>query len=68
MGKLEINARRAGKTLAAVEATKAAKKRGLDTLWATRDQAATAELLAKHGALSEIVGNHYVRPHFKEQS
>lgn len=62
-----LSSRRAGKTLAAVEATKTAQRAGKRVLWVTLDQAKTATTLAKHGALSEIVGDAYVRPHFREQ-
>jgi hypothetical protein len=68
MDDFSMAARRGGKSLLAVEATKAAQRRGETVLWATHDQAATAAMLSKHGALSEVVGKHYLRPKFKEQS
>jgi hypothetical protein len=61
-----MNGRRGGKTLAAVESTKAAQKRGKRVLWATGDQASTAALLARHGALSEVVGENYLAPKFRD--
>jgi hypothetical protein len=64
--KLEISARRTGKTLAAVELTKADQGRGKTVLWATADQASTAALLARHGALSEVVGEFYLKPKFRK--
>lgn len=62
-----MNARRGGKTLMAVEMTKAAQKAGKLVLWGTRDQTATAVMLAKHGALSEVIGTKYLKPRFKER-
>ena len=60
-----MDGRRIGKTAAQVEATKSAQKMGKRVVWATFDQPATATLLAKHGALSEIVGDKFVIPHFR---
>ena len=57
---------RFGKTVMAVYAAKAAQKQGKRVLWATFDQAATAEMLAKHGALSEVVGEIYIKPFFRK--
>jgi hypothetical protein len=62
-----MDARRGGKTLLAVEMTKAAQRAGRSVLWATFDQAATAETLAKHGALSEVVGTMYLKPRFRDR-
>ena len=61
-----MQARRAGKMLAQVEATKAAQAQGKRVMWFTNDQAKTAETLSKHGALSELVGEAAVIPHFKK--
>ena len=66
MSDLQMRARREGKTLIAVEATKIAQQQGKRVIWATGDQAATAERLSKHGALSELVGTDFVVPHFRE--
>lgn len=60
-----MDARRGGKTLLAIEMSKAAQKAGKSVLWATFDQAATAGILAKHGALSEVVGTMYLKPRFR---
>lgn len=62
-----MDARRGGKTMLAVEVTKAAQKAGKTILWATLDQAATATTLAKHGALSEVVGTMYLKPRFRDR-
>ncbi|WP_370285802.1 hypothetical protein [Pseudooceanicola nanhaiensis] len=61
-----MDARRGGKTLLAIEMTKAAQKAGKSILWFTYDQAVTANTLAKHGALSEVVGTMYLKPRFRE--
>ena len=68
MDDIQLTTGRYGKTRAAVEATKAAQRQGKNVLWATHDQAATAQMLARHGALSELVSVDYIRPHFKEGS
>ncbi len=60
--------RRSGKTLAAVMAAKAAQARSHKVVWATHDQAATADRLSRHGALSELVGDDYLIPHFRKGS
>ena len=60
-----MTARREGKTRAAVEGTKAAQKRGQRVLWVTTNQTSTAALLARHGALSEVIGDSYLAPKFK---
>ena len=60
--------KRCGKTLAGVMATKAAQQQGKSVLWATADQTETATLLAKHGALCEVIGEHYLRPVFRQPS
>jgi hypothetical protein len=62
-----MDARRGGKTLLAVEMTKAAQRAGRSVLWATFDQVATAETLAKHGAVSEVVGTMYLKPRFRDR-
>ncbi len=64
----QMRHRREGKSLIAVEAAKMAQRQGKKVLFATADQAATAERLSKHGALSEIVGTDFVAPHFREAS
>ena len=46
---------------------KAAHAAGKDVLWVTLDQAGTAASLAKHGALSEVVGEFYLRPFFRHK-
>lgn len=63
----QMNGRRGGKTLAAVEATKAAQRQGKRVLWVTDDQAATATMLARHGALSKVVGESYLEPKFRRE-
>lgn len=63
--KYQYGSRRSGKTLAAVEVSKRAQGAGKRVLWATDNQTATAALLAKHGALSEIIGGSYVAPRFR---
>lgn len=66
MAEFLIPARRGGKTLVAVNASKAAQRQGKTMLWATNDQTATGALLAKHGALSEVIGRHHLKPRFKK--
>jgi len=66
MADYQMQSRRAGKTLIAVEESRRAQRQGRRVLWATNNQGETAKMLSKHGALSEIVGENYVAPHFKE--
>lgn len=61
-----LRSRRAGKTLAAVEASKTAQREGKRVLWSTLDQAETARMLSRHGAISEIVGEHWIAPRFRK--
>lgn len=63
--KAEFLPRRTGKTLLAVEATKKLQAQGKNVVWATADQTATAEMLSKHGALSEVMGEHFLKPRFR---
>lgn len=68
MTEFHMSGSRGGKTLAAINATKAAQRRGENVVWATNDQAATAATLSKYGALVEIIGECSVIPHFREPS
>ena len=67
MDDLVMRGRRAGKTLIDVEASKLAQAQGRRVLWATDDQARTAAMLAKHGAISEVVGEMFVVPRFRRK-
>lgn len=58
--------RQAGKTIASIQATKLAQMQGKTVLWYTVDQAATARLLARHGALSLVVGDNFLKPVFRK--
>ena len=60
-----VPGRRGGRTLAGVMWTKAMQEQGKRVLWATANQAGTAEMLARHGALSLVVGEHYLCPKFR---
>ena len=62
-----MNQQRFGKTLAMVEMSKHQQAKGKRVYWATLDQQATAEMLTKHGALSEVVGSMYLRPYFRKE-
>jgi len=59
-----MDARRGGKTLLAVEMTKAPQKAGKSVLGMTFDPVETAKTLAKHDAVSEVVGSMYLKPRF----
>ena len=61
------NRYRAGKTVIAIMAAKAAQKQGKRVLWLTNNQVDTATILAKHGALSELVNNNGIIPHFRKE-
>lgn len=58
--------RRTGKTIASIEYSKLAQIQGKTVLWYTVDQADTARLLARHGALSLIVGDNFLKPAFRK--
>ena len=59
---MEFGNRRAGKTLAGVIAAKFAQSQGRRVLYVTSNQSETATMLSRHGALSEVIGDHYVAP------
>lgn len=55
MGGGQIRARRAGKSLINIMASKAAQARGERTVWITSDPRKTAAMLLQSGATVEIV-------------
>lgn len=67
MPMLVYNGKQNRKTLIMVAATKHAQAQGKKMFWATNNLAETAALLAKHGALCEVIGESFLLPHFPKR-